>query len=288
MDYAVCSTNKDPEVLERANKLADEIDCPVIEVQDSNKYEAVLYLSKQGSYLGLNQYGLGCSGDNIISAGWHSLDFLSKAGRRSDQPLLKAVRGSKRPLGKKGIILDGTAGLGYDSWLLANFGYQVLAVERNPVLYALLRESLSIAEIDYPEIAGRMRIENADANDILYRLIQKKKDPDMGCNCPWDNWPDPDVIYLDPLFPKEKPEKRAVKKRMRLVRKVLQEEPMDLGLLQRSILVAKRRVVLKRPLKSEIIRIGKGQPVSRTLGRAVRYDVYSSRKTACNISDCNS
>jgi len=274
MDYAVCPVSKDTGNIQRAIKLADEVGCEIIDINDVAKYDAVLYISSQGLYLDLGLGEQGYSGKCYLAIGWQSLDFYTWAGRRPNQPLLKAVRGSKRPLRKGGIILDGTAGLGNDSWLLANFGYQVIAVEKNPLIFALLRESLSQAAIDYPEITRCLRIENANTQDILERLIHRQKDPNMVDNSIWDYLRAPDVIYLDPLFPKEQHKKKAVKKSMCFLRAVLRDETMELSLLHKALAVAKKRVVLKRPLKSEIISIGKVQPVHRAKGKAVRYDVY--------------
>src|SRR5262245_12957252 len=67
-------------------------------------------------------------------------------GRRSgggnfsrSQPLGRAVGKTTR------TVLDATAGVGHDAALLACMGYQVLAVERSPIIAALLQDALKRA-----------------------------------------------------------------------------------------------------------------------------------------------
>lgn len=272
--FAVCLAKDDYRSQETARKLALEIGWPLIGIENLTAYDAVLMVSKHG--LSLKTPLL--KGESLkrfsVLSGWQTLDFSSRAGKRSDQPFLKSIRGSKRPLGPGSIVLDGTAGLGHDSWLLAAFGFHVLAVEKHPVVYVLLREALSISGVEHQQIARRIRIENANTMDILAALIQRKQNLRFQKTFLWEFLPDPDVIYLDPLFPKEVHKKRAVKKTMRFVRTLLNDEAMDLSLLENSLQVARKRVVLKRPVKSETLCLGKKQPVYQTRGKVVRYDVY--------------
>ena len=51
-------------------------------------------------------------------------------------------------LGEKPQLIDATAGLGHDSLLMAHLGAEVTLVERHPILFTLLEESLARAQTD--------------------------------------------------------------------------------------------------------------------------------------------
>ena len=98
-------------------------------------------------------------------------------------------------------VLDVTAGLGRDAFVLATLGCDVLMCERSPVIYALLQDGLARAEKENWFQKISLKLIQADA--IVY--LQKNQ------------LFIPDVIYIDPMFP-EKTKSALVKKEMRVLR----------------------------------------------------------------------
>lgn len=177
------------------------------------------------------------------------VDF-SQAGRLSRRdPLARAIGAKNRS------VIDATAGLGRDSFLLASLGYRVTAVERSRVVAALLEDGLARALAD-PLVASRLddrlRIVVGDAREVLLRL------------------PQPDVVYLDPMFPPKRKKSAAVRKDMRFLRMLVGEDEDAPALLDAARRCAKDRVVLKRADDAPVLE----RPTMSYAGKLVRYDVY--------------
>ena len=88
----------------------------------------------------------------------------------------------------KPTVLDTTAGLGRDAFVLASLGCTVTAYERQPVVAALLADGLARAAQD-DEIAAivtRIHLQFGQSHDLLQpaKCIEQM----------------PDVVYLDPMF----------------------------------------------------------------------------------------
>lgn len=86
-------------------------------------------------------------------------------------------------------ILDGSAGLGVDSFLLAKAGATIKLIEKNPIVYTLLKDGFDrIKEInnsDVKDIVSRMELlERGDCYDYMNKISQNN-----------DNFPD--IVYLD-------------------------------------------------------------------------------------------
>jgi 16S rRNA (guanine1516-N2)-methyltransferase len=81
----------------------------------------------------------------------------------------------------------------------------------------------------------------------------------------------PDVVYLDPMFPHRK-KSAAVKKEMRLFQQLLgPDQDADL-LLAPALNLAKKRVVVKRPAGAPYL--AEQKPDIELKGKANRFDVY--------------
>lgn len=191
------------------------------------------------------------------------IDFSSKKARwryrnpgSGKQPLASAIgiKKSKRP-----IVLDCTAGLGKDAFLMASLGAKVFLAERNPVIKLLLSNALdrAVNHVDLAELfTHNMQL-------IGHTLDDAKKQLAVA----------PDVIYMDPMYPKP-PFKRTaqVKKEMQLLRNLLGcDEDADQWLeIARNW---SRKVVVKRPDWAE--------PLAKDIHSTVssknhRYDIYLS------------
>ncbi len=162
---------------------------------------------------------------------------------------------------KKGFIptvVDATAGLGRDSFVLAQLGCPVQMVERSAVVAALLRDGMARGRSDaeVAPIIAQMSLVVADAKQWLLTLA------DGQC---------PDVVYVDPMHP-ERTKAAEVKKEMRLFRDLVGCDEDDAELLQAALGAARKRVVVKRPRKAEAIAGPKPSLVME--GKSTRFDIY--------------
>ncbi|WP_228716906.1 class I SAM-dependent methyltransferase [Billgrantia pellis] len=160
-------------------------------------------------------------------------------------------------------VIDATAGLGRDAFVLASLGAEVLLIERVASIHALLADGLARAARD-PEtaaIVARMHLAHGDATHELAALVAASTVA-------------PQVVHLDPMFPHR--EKSAlVKKEMRLFRELAGNDSDAPRLLEAALDVATHRVVVKRPRKAPPI---EGPAPHHVIdGKTSRYDLYVHR-----------
>ncbi|MBD1558590.1 class I SAM-dependent methyltransferase [Vibrio sp. S9_S30] len=185
-----------------------------------------------------------------------------KFGGGKGQAIAKAAGLNK---GATPTILDGTAGLGRDAFVLASLGCHVQMVERNPVVAALLNDGLSRAKLD-PEIGSwvgeRMSLLHASSLDALN---------DLRSNAEFDA---PDVVYLDPMYPHPENKKKSalVKKEMRVFQSLVGADHDADGLLAPALELATKRVVVKRPDYADWLDGTKPSMAIET--KKNRFDVY--------------
>ena len=176
-----------------------------------------------------------------------------KYGKGRGQNLAKAV-GMK--FNKNRNIIDATAGLGYDSFILASLGAKVTLIERSQKIHELLQnginEGISFGgEIE--KIINRMELLFGDSKDILPKLT-------------------PEVIMIDTMY-KERKKTALVKNNMRLVREIVGPDTDYIELLEVALNCAKNRVVLKQPRYAEPIKDIK-KCSHQILGKTIRYDIF--------------
>ncbi|MFT4925476.1 MAG: 16S rRNA (guanine1516-N2)-methyltransferase [Phenylobacterium sp.] len=167
--------------------------------------------------------------DFVAGANAHRRKF----GGGKGQSIAKAVgiKGGYRPK-----VIDGTAGLGKDAFVLASLGCQVTLVERHPVVSALLADGLARAYQD-PDIGEWMqqRLILSPADHISELVAEAG-----------DELSQVDVVYLDPMYPHR--EKSAlVKKDMRTFQSLVGADTDADHLFAPAMQLAQKRVVVKRP-----------------------------------------
>ncbi len=152
-------------------------------------------------------------------------------------------------------ILDATAGLGRDAFVLASLGCQVTLMERMPVVAALLDDGLERAKLnaDVGEIAQRMQLVLASSIESMNLAEQV------------------DVVYLDPMYP-HREKSAAVKKEMRVFQSLVGEDLDADALLAPALALAKYRVVVKRP--SYAPSLNDQKPSTHIKMKKNRFDVY--------------
>ncbi|MDX1351961.1 MAG: class I SAM-dependent methyltransferase [Thiomicrorhabdus sp.] len=201
-----------------------------------------------------------------------SIDFLTgkKAHRRQfgggkGQPLVRAMgQLEENSTHSLPTIIDATAGMGGDSYVLASLGFKVCMVERSPIVAALLKDALERAlqaqaeKGDVIEGINNLSLINADSADYL--LSHK---------------PDIDVVYMDPMYP-EKKKKAAAKKEMQALQQLVGPDTDSENLLAAALQTAKYRVVVKRPKGATPVYcpINNIQPSAQISSPNTRYDIY--------------
>ena len=177
------------------------------------------------------------------------------------QPLAKAIglKGGANP-----VVVDATAGLGRDAFVLASLGAKVIMLERSPVLAALLEDGLNRALNDHELatiISERMKLVYTDAIEWLKNLSADQY---------------PDVIYLDPMYP-HRNKSALVKKEMRYLQEIIGADDDASLLLHAALSCAKLRVVVKRPRNAPCVTgsiLNNRKPTSAVESKNTRYDLY--------------
>lgn len=200
-----------------------------------------------------------------------ALGFRQRVGFRRDELLARAVGVKGSPLPR---VLDATAGLGRDAFMLASLGCDITMCERNPWVHALLADGLQRANANSKRAVGdtvtRMHLLAQDAAEHLSLYIAGCIDTSVDV-CRYD------VIVLDPMFP-ERTKSALVKKPMRLFHGLVgADEDADV-LLHLALERAARRVVVKRPLHAPYL--AGCVPTLDFRGKAVRFDVYVTQARA--------
>ncbi len=238
-----------PELQAQAQLLAERWQLPLTS-QDGDEFQ--LQLTKDRLQLvKLDEPKLGAVFVDFIDG---AVAHRRKFGGGRGQLIAKAV-GLKS--GANPTVLDATAGLGRDAFVLASLGCTVTMFERSPVVAALLDDGLNRAYQD-PTIGGWMRqrltLQHHNAIDGLAQLSKSH-----------------DVVYLDPMFPHRK-KSAAVKKEMRVFQSLVGSDPDADKLLPLALSAAIKRVVVKRPGYAGFL--NEKKPSMQLSSKANRFDVY--------------
>ncbi len=232
----------------QAEALAHRLDIPIKTAVDSTTC-FILHLTNEGLSLQYNTHPAPSPVHVNFTSG--------KAAYRRGQPELlnKAVGLNKR---KNIQIVDMTAGLGRDAFVLATLGCKVTLIERNPLIHVLLGDGIrrALANKETFEPASKLTLIHADAIEWL------------------NENPSADVIYLDPMYP-TKHKSALGKKEMQLFQALLNDDQEDTLLLQAALQKARYRVVVKRPIKGQ--QMAGIRPDFSIRGRSTRFDVYPIR-----------
>jgi 16S rRNA (guanine1516-N2)-methyltransferase len=210
------------------------------------------HLAWQDNALVLRHTDLPQQGDILVDFASGAASYRRLHGGAKSEAIAKACGlNKKRDL----TVLDATAGLGRDAFVLASLGASVTLVERNPVVAALLFDGLrrAAANPQLAAVAARMQLQHCPAWQAL------------ATHAPVD------VVFLDPMFPAR--EKTAqVKKEMRAFHEVVGSDDDASSLLAPALQLAKKRVVVKRPGYAAFLA---GQaPTMSVTGKNNRFDVY--------------
>lgn len=227
----------------RAGAVAEHLGLPLLFSPERIPEELYLLLDERGLSL--------CRGALCVRGDFSSLSRRILPGNLDGEMLVRAVRGKRAAEGL--TVVDATAGLGEDSFLLAAAGCEVTLCERDRVIFSLLSDTVERArQAGFSDIVARMHLYEGDSMELLGKLDTP-----------------PDVVFLDPMFPAR--EKSAqVKKKFQLIHSLEQPCDVEEQLLSAAIAARPKKIVIKRPKKGPFLA---GRTPSYTIdGKAVRYD----------------
>lgn len=170
------------------------------------------------------------------------------------EPLAKALGA-----GKKGLrLLDLSAGLGIDALFLAQLGFQVTAIERNPLVYMALK--IASEHLDPSKIKIEFMF---DQSKHFVESLMKNVQSDQ-----LENYFD--VAYFDPMFP-DKRKTALPRQEMVFFKQCVGSDDDALDLveyLQKNRIF--KRFVVKRPSSASVF----GKASGAIEGKIIRYDIY--------------
>ena len=247
--------------------------------------EASIWLSVDATGLSLTD------GDQAMRGDFTKLQKRLQYHNLTHELLVKATKVKGR---EKLRVIDATAGMGEDSLLLAASGCEVTLYEQDPVIAALLQDTMrrALEEAALHEIVMRMQLVEGDSIDHLRKLGEAATGSNVQCGMEGEdahhgssphetldataNGSDialkrPDVIYLDPMFP-ERQKSGLVKKKFQLIHYLEAPAENEEALMQAAIAARPFKIVVKRPAKGPYLA---GLKPSYSLdGKAIRYDCY--------------
>ena len=183
----------------------------------------------------------------------HRLRF--GGGRGQHLPKAVGMKGGQSP-----TIIDATAGLGRDAFLLASLGSQVTLIERSDIIHELLAAGMDAAcqaGGQHKDIMDRMTLIHGDSITLL---------PHMQA----------DVVLVDPMHPPRQ-KSALVKAEMRAIRDIVGGDEDQQLLIETALAMATKRVVLKWPAKAAPLT--ELRPAShQIIGKSIRYDVFVTSK----------
>jgi 16S rRNA (guanine1516-N2)-methyltransferase len=243
----------DEQLLKKAQGLSLRLNLPLIPPNgDTRDFKFLLTLTPL--QLELHENSLKRTKPIFVDFLSPQIDYRIKHGGGKNQLIAKAL-GIKNQ--KNTTIIDATAGLGIDAFVMASLGCNVTMVERSPIIAALLLDGLERLKEKNANLS--LNLVTIEAKEYLAKLSKKNSEK-------------PNVIYLDPMYPSRV--KTALnKKSMRILHEIVGEDKDAADLLEPAINCAKDRVVVKRPKIAGYL--GNKKPdVQYFSGKSTRFDVY--------------
>ena len=252
---SVSSTINSTASLQKAARLAEKLDIGFTPSIEHRSSEVVLAYTPDGLQL------LHIPQNSQKSTCLLFVDFIHgqngyrlAQNRTIKQAIARAV-GVKS--GFRPTILDGTAGLGSDSFALASLDCSVTLCERSPIIGALLEDGLGRAaqeEKTAKIVKTRINLALGDSQEYLLKNDTKFH-----------------TIYLDPMYPHSS--KSALNKQtLRIIRALVGGDPDGTTLLKIALQKATNRVVVKRPRKAP--KLSDVKPSHVILMKKSRFDIY--------------
>lgn len=196
-----------------------------------------------------------------------SLGYRLKPERVMHEPLAKVID-------KHAFVFDATGGFLKDALMMAFLGCRVWVCEAHPLIASLVQDALARAALNlaWAKIIldeNRFKFFALDARIILQQFLAD------------DRALRPDIVYLDPMFPPKRKSsiaKREIQwlQRIHSVSSLMYPDYQQSSaevLLELGLRVAKKRVVVKRPMHAPTLVQSPLPSFSRAF-QSARFDVY--------------
>jgi 16S rRNA (guanine1516-N2)-methyltransferase len=260
---SVSSTTKSKTYLQKAEKLAEDLNLIFSPDISLCQTDLVLCYTEQG--LKLVEITLKKKINPVLF-----VDFIhGKNGYRFardctiKQPLARAV-GIKS--GIRPVVLDATAGLGGDSFVLATLGCKMTLCERNPIMRVLLSDGINRA-LSSP-VTGEIFSENIQLLKTDSITFLKSDTATKGFY---------NTIYLDPMYP-HRTSSALGKKNMRVIRQLVGDDPDFSKLIEAAESYSPKRIVVKRSKNAPAIC---SKPVDHVISmKSSRFDIYFPKQSS--------
>lgn len=186
-----------------------------------------------------------------------TVDIEPRSGEQRSWPAPKQGALAQALGRKTRTVIDATAGWGQDSLHIFRMGYELLCIERSPVMAELLLDGFS--RLNQQHWMRQLNLQSpplltGNAIDLLANLETR-----------------PDCIYLDPMFPPKRKKSALAKKSMMILRDLLGDDQDKEQLFAAALEATAKRVVVKSPDYAEPLG---GKPNESFQGKLLRYDVY--------------
>jgi 16S rRNA (guanine1516-N2)-methyltransferase len=250
-----------PQLREKAALIARQLALPIAAERGESRFGYLLVVSPER--LELHRQGASAPGPLHVDFTGGTLAYRRRSGGGRRQALARAV-GMKS--GYCPDVLDATAGLGRDGFILACLGCRVRLVERSPIIGALLRDGVERAALDKDigaVVQTRLSLEIADSREWMAHLADGEH---------------PDVVCVDPMYP-PRTKTALVKKDMQVLQHLLGADSDADELLRAALRCARRRVVVKRPRSAPPLQ--GPSPGLQITGQSTRFDVYLLNTGRC-------
>lgn len=257
-----------------SSKLADKFKCELKKAGENICDETGLILQENND-------------DGAIELAWgmssgvkevpFRIDFATvaskKRGKMSRTELVSKAMGSKTS-----HVIDLTAGLGRDSFILASSGYNVCMLERNPVIFYLLSDAIQRLHDSNPELAKRMKLVEIDSKEVI-DLTAIGIEPTES---------DTISVYLDPMYEGNVVGKRSnVKKETAMLHRLVRDDSEGIGsnsklLFETAKRLSNSRIIVKRASKAEAL--ANTVPHEAIEGSTHRFDIYFKNRNIVSVT----
>lgn len=152
-------------------------------------------------------------------------------------------------------IVDANMGMAGDTWMFLCMGLTVIAIERSPVVYSLVRDGIERAKQNskFTEWLGdRLTLVFADSFDFLENFKEEA-----------------DVIFFDFMF--EEDRSALPKKTMQLFHKLKLSDQREIEIVKKALKLPVARVLVKRHSQAKPLL---PSPNHSYEGKSIRYDYY--------------
>lgn len=231
-------------------QLAERLAVPLVAAAEIDTSDEQLFLSWREDCLRLLDKELLKKGGLFVEVG-------PRQGEQRSWPAPKQNILAQAIGRKTRTVIDATTGWGQDSLAMFRMGYELMCLERSPVMGELLADGYRrLASLDWMQ---KLKLEPprlmvGDAIAILAGLTNT-----------------PDCIYLDPMFPPKRRKSALTRKSMALLHDLVGNDPDKEELFAAAFKAAGKRVVVKSPDYAEPLG---GKPSESFQGKLLRYDVY--------------